>query len=130
MRQFEAFRVQHQAPDLQLAHRPIELSVTIFIISGDFMSFGLAMNADLMCTPGDKFHSYDAELATSLQHLHPAMCRLPGIIDPHAPFTVWHVDLFQWQLDVDQILRPVAFHDGAIVFTHRFILQHGLQCQQ
>jgi len=130
VRYFETFRVQHQTPNLQLTHRPIEFGVAIFIISGYFMPLSLAMNTDLMRTPGDQFHPNDAELVSTLQQLHPAMCRLSRIINPHASFTIGHVYLFQWVSDFSQSLRPVALDYSAIVFTHAFILQHGLQYQQ
>jgi len=127
VRYFETFRVQHQTPNLQLAHRPVKFSVAIFIISGDFMPLGLAMNTDLMCTSGNKFHSNNAELASALQQMHPAMCRLARLINPHAPFTIGHVCLFQRVSDFSQILRPVPLDHSAIVFAHAFIQQHGLQ---
>ena len=51
--QFEAGRMQHQAPDFTLAHRAVEIGIAIFVVPGDLVSLGLAMNPDLMRPSSD-----------------------------------------------------------------------------
>jgi hypothetical protein len=51
-RDFDAGGVQKQVPQTHLTHQPIEVGVTIFVVTGNGMAQMRCMNADLVCSAG------------------------------------------------------------------------------